>query len=307
MTDKTTILLLLLTAALALPFTGAARAASRLDIFLVTAGTAQPYIQVEEQLLRSLTRLGWLPVRQRIVLSDARQESLHPPQQTDLLIALGQKAVDLASHTAPRIPLIAALFVDPAPLRARGNANGILVGAPPEAIAKWIRAILPTARTVGMVHSPLSGGRSLDEEQKAAGNHGLDLLSFPIKDPRGIPGVFEQLREKADLFRLAPDPAVVTAQTARAFLLFSFRNRIPLVGLSDGWVRAGALFALENDFDDVGDQLAGLADQLLKKKTLSVAVEYPRTQRLLLNLRTAERLGITLPDRILRVALKTYR
>lgn len=307
MTGKTTTCFLLLTAALVLLFTGTAGAASRLNIVLVTAGTSQPYSQVEEESAHSLTRLGWLPVRQRIVLTDGRQEPLQPPRQTDLIIALGQKAVDLASRTAPRIPLVAALFVDPAPLRARGNANGILVGAPPEAIAGWIRAILPDARTVGMVHAPMSSGILLHEEQKAANAHGLDLLFFPINDPRGIPGMFEQLREKVDLFRLAPDPALVTAQTARVFLLFSFRNRIPLVGLSDSWVRAGALFALENDFDDVGDQLARLADQLLKKKTSAVAVAYPRRQRLLLNLRSAERMGITLPDRVLRVARKTYR
>ena len=51
-------------------------------------------------------------------------------------------------------------------------------------------------------------------------------------------------------------------------LLSSFRNKIPFIGLSKSWVKAGALYSLEWDYPDIGKQCAVVASQILNGKNV---------------------------------------
>ena len=118
----------------------------------------------------------------------------------------------------------------------------------------------------------------------------------------------EQLERRADVLWGIPDQTVLSAQTAEQVLLFSFRKRIPFVGLSAEWVKAGALYALERDYRDVGKQCGGLVVKILGGTPPSaLSPQTPRTVFYDVNLRTAERLQITLSDEILADAREVIR
>ena len=72
-------------------------------------------------------------------------------------------------------------------------------------------------------------------------------------------------------------------------LLFSFRQQIPFVGLSDEWVKAGALYALERDYPDLGAQAGGLAVKILgETPPRALPPQTPRTILYDINLKTAQ-------------------
>lgn len=136
---------------------------------------------------------------------------------------------------------------------------------------------------------------------------GLTLDARPIDSPRQLPAALEALAHRTDALWGIPDQLVITPQTARYLLLFSFRNRIPFIGLSPAWVKAGALFSLEWDYRDIGLQCAGQALQILGgAPTEDVPVQAPRQVRYVLNRRTAEQMKISLPASLEKAAARVY-
>ncbi len=67
-----------------------------------------------------------------------------------------------------------------------------------------------------------------------------------------LPQALANLPNAVDVILAIPDTTVYTQQASKALLLFSFRNRIPLIGLTEAWVKAGALYALEWDYEELG-------------------------------------------------------
>jgi putative ABC transport system substrate-binding protein len=109
-------------------------------------------------------------------------------------------------------------------------------------------------------------------------------------------GALESLASHADVLWGIADPVVLNSQTAQPILLFSLRNRIPFIGLSLTWVKAGALYALDRDYTDIGMQCGELALQVIQGKpagTLPPAP--PRKAVYSVNLKTAHQLKVEIP------------
>ena len=89
--------------------------------------------------------------------------------------------------------------------------------------------------------------------------------------------------------------------------MFSFRNRIPLIGLSSAWVKAGSLFSLERDYNDVGAQAAELALKIAGGVSpSSLPPQTPRKAGYVLNRRTAEHMKLELPEGMIDGADRTF-
>ncbi|MCD6581287.1 MAG: hypothetical protein J7K90_05755 [Desulfuromusa sp.] len=80
-----------------------------------------------------------------------------------------------------------------------------------------------------------------------------------LPETRNVGVLYSSKENRANVMVLNP-------KTAKNILLFSFRNKIPFIGLSNAWVKAGALYALERDYDDIGQQSAEQCVQVLSVK-----------------------------------------
>lgn len=95
--------------------------------------------------------------------------------------------------------------------------------------------------------------------------------------------------------------------TAQAVLLFSFRNDIPFVGLSAARVKAGAIYALDWDYEDVGKQCGELAPKILNgARAGGIAPVSPRKLTYALNLKTARHMRAQIPDSLVRGAVQVF-
>ncbi|MDD2760188.1 MAG: ABC transporter substrate binding protein, partial [Methylomonas sp.] len=99
------------------------------------------------------------------------------------------------------------------------------------------------------------------------------------------------------------------ASAVRELLLYSFRNRVPLIGLSAQWVKAGALYALDWDYPDLGEQAAELATIILHegRAPASLLPVFPRTVRPVLNGKTQEHMKLQIPERWLAEMAEVFR
>lgn len=224
-----------------------------------------------------------------------------------LILSLGSLATRAAAKNAEGIPIVAGLFLDGDFLKAKTNITGVTMEFPLELQLQRISQVLPACRNIGTIYS-VSQANKIKEAESAARKAGMDLRAEGVKSPSELPLAMDSLARRADVIWGLPDDMVFNPQTAKQMLIYSFRNRIPLVGISDAWVKAGALFALSWDYRDLGRQCGEMAAQILGgTPPQSLPLSYPRKAGMVVNLKTASQLKINIPETVIQSAQEVYR
>jgi putative ABC transport system substrate-binding protein len=158
-----------------------------------------------------------------------------------------------------------------------------------------------------VIYNPAESEFVVDEARSAANRMGLGLVSYPIDSEADVAEALSALRPKIDALWLVSDRTVLTTQSLQYVFLFAFQTNLPLMGLSDHFVKMGALFAVRPDYKDVGAQSGEFASQILTgSDPEELPVASPRKVMLSLNLRTAEIIGLEVPEGVVRQAATVY-
>ena len=224
-----------------------------------------------------------------------------------MILTLGSKALRSAVQQDVDRPVIAGLMLDHSELEKNGSASGVVLDYGAETQLSWIHRILPEVKTVGVLYNPDKSGHRIAAAKKAAGKLRLKLVAKEVNSPKELPVAMDSLFRSVDVLWGMPDPIVLSRQTAKAVLLTSFRNQVPFVAPSSVWVKAGALYALDWDYRDVGVQSGEMALSVLRGKQVSaMPIQAPRKVLYSLNLRTAEHMKLTLPGKIVEGAQQVF-
>lgn len=218
--------------------------------------------------------------------------------------AAAAAAVDGAGHPNAAVPVVNCMVLGATPARA-GAAISVPLEIPADVRAAWIRRLLPAARTVGILYDPARNEARAAESARALTHAGLAVASEAVPDPAALPVALQRMQNHVDVLHALPDPMVYTREHARALLLFSFRQQIPLVGPTEAWVKAGALFAVDWDYADLGRYCAALA--LRKLSGAKGPLPAPPHTRVVANARSAEQLHVRWDPEQLQLIDKVYR
>jgi putative ABC transport system substrate-binding protein len=276
---------------------------SRITVLL--SQDAPPYRQVvqgfQEQLKRSnpsaeLVIHVLAPDGDRGLVSQVRSE------EPTLVLALGSGAVQVARRIGT-VPVVAGMVLRASDVLRGPQFTGVILEFPAEVEFRYLKRILPGQRRVAVMYNSAENQESVDGAALAAQSSGLELLARKVESSTDLPATLQSLTNQADVLWGLADTLVLTHETARTILLFSLQNRIPFVGLSAPWVKAGAVYALERDYVDVGRQCAELAVAILNgAPPASLVPVPPRKVLYLLNRHTAAELKLTLARDVLRGA-----
>ena len=224
-----------------------------------------------------------------------------------LVFAIGALATQAALAESREMPLVAGLILNADSLQRSGNAAGVVLDSPPEVQLDWIKRLLPEARTVGVLFNPLENRQRIEAAARAAQAKGLKLVAREVDTPEALPGALDSLAKRVDVLWGIVDPVVLSPETAQAVLLFSFRNGIPFIGLSSAWVKAGAIYALDWDYEDIGKQCAELAQKILKGAHAgNLPPVTPRKLSYSINLRTARHMKVGISESLVRGAAQVF-
>ncbi len=225
-----------------------------------------------------------------------------------LVLTLGSLATDAAVKEISDIPIVACMVLRTDGLKKMPNVTGVGLEFSLEVQTSWLQVLLPTAKTVGVLYSPDENKMRIEAAGRIMQNMGLKLMAQEVRFPQDVPAALEGMAKKVDVLWGVADTVAMTPKTAKNVLLpFSVRNNIPLIGLSPTWVKAGALYALEWDYADMGAQAGDMAVQALKGTPPSaIPAVSPRKAYYALNLKTARQMNITFSDQILRGARDTF-
>jgi putative ABC transport system substrate-binding protein len=201
------------------------------------------------------------------------------------------------------IPIVAGLILNADDMAKSPNTAAVVLEFPVESELRFLQRFLPGQRNVGVLFNPAENQNRIDAATRAAGALGLTLFARRVESPRDLPDALESLNKKADVLWGVADQVVLNSQTARHILLFSLRNQIPFVGLSATWVKAGALYALDRDYKDMGMQCGEVALKILQGAApSSFAPVAPRKIVYSVNLKTARLLRLDIQAPVLQAA-----
>lgn len=175
-----------------------------------------------------------------------------------VVITLGSHAATRAAHEAPSLTAVECMSTPVVP-----GAKAVPAAIPLEQQLVWLRRLLPAARYIGLLYDPAQNSEVVDALAEALRRSDLNPVLAPVAAPTMLPAALGRLSSSADALLAIADTTVYTRETAKSLLLFSFRHKLPLVGLSEAWVQAGAIYALDWDYRELGIFCGQLALQRL--------------------------------------------
>ncbi len=233
----------------------------------------------------------------------------HLDKKPDLLlvsstpVALAVKRLTEASGKPPVIfapvndPLAAGLITDLK--HPGGHITGIRLPLGDDLRLQWLTRIAPQAKRIFLPYSAddKSALSSVEQVTAAAAKLGLELVPHPIPAGSTVPGAIAAMPADVGAIFLPRDSRVESA--IAEFVDVAARRRLPIAAPSLIQVEAGALFSFGFVHRDVGRQAARLADQIFKGTSAGDLPVEMAENSLSINLTTARKLGIKIPDDIL--------
>ena len=266
-----------------------------------------------------LRDLGWIEGKNISIeyrYSEGRRDRL-PDLAADLvrlkvdIIFVDTNSAGLAAKNATRaIPIVLASGSDTVAsglvnslARPGGNITGLDQIAPELGGKRLelLKEIVPMLSRVAVLWNPQNPASTLNwkELQLPARQLGVQLHSLELRSPNDFDKAFEDAtKARAGALAIMPDPVFVTNLKRIAYL--AAKNHLPSIFHLREFVDAGGLVAYGPDRSDLFRRAATFVDKILKgAKPADLPVERPTKFELVINLKTAKALGLTIPQSLL--------
>jgi putative ABC transport system substrate-binding protein len=230
----------------------------------------------------------------------------------DVIVTDSRGAAQIAEEATRTIPIVAATAgADPvaaglATSLARPGANLTgFTGAGDELSGKRVQLLkdaVPRVSRIAALQNPVTLISTFRATQAAARTLGLELRIVEIAAPDDIPGGFETaVRADAEALIVLPD-GMFWNERARIIALAA-QHRLPAIYEDRAYATDGGLLSYGRDVSEQFRLAAGYVDKILKgAKPADLPIQQPTRFQLVVNLKTAKALGLTIPPAILDLA-----
>jgi putative tryptophan/tyrosine transport system substrate-binding protein len=233
--------------------------------------------------------LVWLPVD--VIVTDSRGAAQIAEEAT--------RTIPIVAATAGADPVAAGLATSLA--RPGANLTGF-TGAGDELSGKRVQLLkdaVPRVSRIAALQNPVTLISTFRATQAAARTLGLELRIVEIAAPDDIPGGFETaVRADAEALIVLPD-GMFWNERARIIALAA-QHRLPAIYEDRAYATDGGLLSYGRDVSEQFRLAAGYVDKILKgAKPADLPIQQPTRFQLVVNLKTAKALGLTIPPAIL--------
>ena len=230
--------------------------------------------------------------------------------RVDVLVVVGAPAAHAAKNATSVIPIVIGNAADPVGTglvaslaQPGGNITGLSdfnLGVVTKRL-ELLKQVVPTATRVAVLLNPANPTNppQLKEIQTVAPALGVTLLALKAKGFDDIAPAFAVMKsERPGALLVMGDPMFQTHQ--RRIVELALKGRLPTSWPWKESVDAGGLMSYGTDFEDLYRRAAGYVDKILKgAKPADLPVEQPTKFELVINLKTAKTLGLTIPQSVL--------
>ena len=214
-----------------------------------------------------------------------------------LVIAVGMKAATVAA--ASKAPAVLNVFIPRSgykkllhdfPQRADSlKFSAVFMDQPAYREVHLIAAMLPEKRNVGVLYSAIP--EEFSKLKDELGEHGFKIHTQVVNAETPLAQGLQAILSKSEVLLVLPDVEVYNSSTMRNILLTTYRSRVPLIGISAGYVKAGALSALISTPTQIARQVVALTLNFSDTFALPDA-QYPQEFEVMVNEQVVHSLGL---------------
>jgi len=231
--------------------------------------------------------------------------------KVDVIVVVPTAAALAAKNATGTIPIVTVAVFDPiesglvASLARPGtNVTGLTLIAGAEIVGKYLELLkesLPKVSRVAVLWNPANAAHPslVREAESSARTLGLQLQLAGVRGPDEVDNALAAMaRERVGALMVLPDSMFVAERTRLAEL--ATKHRLPAMYGLRLHAEAGGLMAYSANLPDSARRAAAFVDRILKgAKPADLPVERPTKFELVINLKTAKALGLTIPPAVL--------
>jgi putative ABC transport system substrate-binding protein len=231
--------------------------------------------------------------------------------RVDVIVTSGTPATKAAKEAAQAIPIVFAaagvavvrMGIVQSLARPGGNVTGLLLQLSQSKAIQLVKEAVPKVTRVVFLHDPSTRpgeilGTFLKSQQLEAKAQNVVLQPVGVSDAAGITQAFAEFKQGTN--GLVIDAASILAQTADQICRLALQRKLPTTGYGRRFADAGCLLSYGEDPGDMSRRAAGYVDKILKgAKPADLPVEQATKFELVINLKTAKALGLTIPPSLL--------
>lgn len=236
--------------------------------------------------------------------------------KSDVIFALGGDVVADAKRATGTIPIVFAVSADPVQsgfvanlARPDRNLTGVTFLSS-ELAGKRLELLkhtLPQSSRVSILWNPEHADTDFQGTQSAAAALSVQLHSHEVRGPNDFDRAYKALANGGS-DGLIVVPSRLTSLYRQQIAAFALQQRLPLMAGWGVFAQAGGLLSYGPNLDDMVRRAATYVDKILKgTKPADLPVEQPTTFDLVVNLKTAQAIGVTIPQSLLLQATETIQ
>ena len=233
--------------------------------------------------------------------------------KVDVIVAAGPPAIIAAQKATTTIPIVIVTSIDPVDAglvkslaRPGGNITGIsnLSGEVSPKHLELVRTMVPKLSRVAVLVNPANSGHAtmLKNVQAAAQKANVEVLPVEARTLQEIETAFLVMtKENAGAIIVGLDPFF--NQQVRQIAELAAKHRLPSISAYAVYAESGGMMSYGSSLTDNFRRAATYVDKILKgAKPADLPIEQPTKFELVINLKTAKALGLTIPQSLLQRA-----
>ena len=238
--------------------------------------------------------------------------------KVDIIVTSSSASARAAKKVTTTIPIVMAYSGDPfrdglvaSLARPGGNVTGLtnLSGELSGKLLELLKEILPTLARVAVLPNPTGSRGDLKEMQAAAPSLKLQLQILDVRTADDFARAFEEAtKARAGALAVMQDPTGLYIANRRQIVELAVKNRLPAIYPRIDYANAGGLMSYAANENEMFRRAATYVDKILKgRKPAELPVEQPTKFELVINLKAAKQIGLTIPPNVLARAERVIR
>jgi len=285
----------------------------------VLSGGSQPSPTAPSSLREGLRELGWVEGKNILLegrFAEGRQERL--PElaaelvhlKVDVIVTFGTTAAVAAKRATSTIPIVLGVIGDPVRVglvasmaRPGGNITGNSLIAPELGVKRLelLKEMIPSVRRIAVPYDPANPAAAAfrNEQDAAAHSLGLELHHVEVRHPDDLEAAFRAVTlARADALLVFSDPMLFSARDR--MMQLALKHRLPSMSEGKEFTEAGGLTSYSPSLPAVARRAAVFIDKILRgTRPGDLPIEQPTKFELVINVKTAKALGLTIPASLL--------
>ena len=289
--------------------------------YLSIGSASTTYTRPLEAFRQGLRELGWEEGRNLLIeyrFAEGRADRLPALAdelvrlKVDLIVASPTPSALAAKNATRTIPIVGMSLTEPVAVglvpslaRPGGNVTGLTYGVDTEIFGKQLqllKEVIPNVRSVAVLTNP--GGSPaqplvMESVKSAARSLGLPLQILEVRESGEFDAAFATMvKERAGALLLSGDALFFVHRHRLADL--ALKNGLPSMSTQSQWVEAGGLMSYAPSFPDLWRRAATYVDRIFRgARPADLPIEQPTKFELVVNMKTAKTLELTIPQSIL--------